>query len=98
MEPMSKITLVVVMLSVAGAAVAQETRPSSDARPSMPYTGTATMLDDGTVALRLRLRSDGTPADDTLTYKVGDRAYDDIVRHLGGLRPGDTKPFSPWKN
>ncbi len=64
----------------------------------MPYTGTATMLDDGTLALRLRLASDGTPANDTFIYKVGDRAYDDILRHLGGLRPGETKPFSPWKD
>ena len=49
----------------------------------MPYTGTAAMLDDGTASLRLRLASDGTPAHDILTYRVGDRAYDDILRHLG---------------
>ena len=55
------------------------------------------MLDDGTLSLHLRLTSDGKPIDDTLTYKTSDRAYDDILRHLGGLRPGDTKQFRPWK-
>jgi hypothetical protein len=94
---MSKAVLVIMMLCLGGASAAQEIR-SSDARPSMPYSGTATMLDDGTVVLRRRLASDGTAVDDSLTYKVGDRAYDDVLRHLRGLRPGDTKPFSPWKD
>jgi hypothetical protein len=97
MESMRKALLVIMMLCIAGASAAQDLRPS-DARPSMPYTGTATMLNDGTLALRLRLASDSTPANDIFTYKVGDRAYDDILRHLGGLRPGETKPFSPWKD
>jgi hypothetical protein len=33
-----------------------------------------------------------------LTYKISDRAYDNVLRHLGGLRPGETKPFTPWKD
>jgi hypothetical protein len=64
----------------------------------MPYAGTAAMLDDGTLALHLRVTSDGKSVSDTLTYNVGDHAYDDILRHLGGLRPGETKPFRPWKD
>ncbi len=95
---MRKTILVVVMLCVAGACAAQEVRQSSDARPSMPYTGTAEMLSDGTITLRLRLNSDGTTARDLLTYRVGDRAYDDVLRHLGGLRPGETRSFNPWKD
>jgi hypothetical protein len=96
METMDKSLLVVLMLCVASAGSAQEAK-TSDARPPMPYTGTATMLDDGTLSLHLRLTSDGKPIDDTVTYKSSDRAYDDILRHLGGLRPGDTKQFRPWK-
>jgi hypothetical protein len=86
-----------VMLGIGGACSAQELR-SSDARPSMPYAGTATMLDDGTLSLHLRLSSDGKSVDDIITYKVSDHAYDDILRHLGGLRPGDAKPFRPWND
>jgi len=70
----------------------------SVARPSMPYTGTATMLEDGSLSLHLRLTDDGKPINETLTYKTTDRGYDDVLRHLGGLGPGDTKSFSPWKD
>lgn len=64
----------------------------------MPYTGTATMQDDGSLVLHLRLTSDGKEIDDALTYKTTDRGYDSVLRHLGGLNPGDTKPFRPWKD
>jgi hypothetical protein len=93
---MNRNIFALLLLFLAGAAFAQE-RQTSDARPSMPYVGTAEMLDDGTLALHLRLSSDGTAVNDTLTYKVSDRAYDDILRHLGGLRPGESKQFRPWK-
>src|SRR5258706_6853169 len=97
MESMSRKFLVLIMLCVAGASTAQQVR-STDARPSMLYFGTAAMLDDGTLALHLRLTSNGKPVSDVLTYKISDRAYDNVLRHLGGLRPGETKLFTPWKD
>jgi hypothetical protein len=56
------------------------------------------MLDDGTIELDLKTTADGKPAEGTLVYKVGDNAYDSIRRQLGGLQPGQTKRFSPWKD
>jgi hypothetical protein len=94
---MSKTLLVIIILCVASASSAVEVK-SSDARPSMPYAGTAAMLDDGTISLHLRLTSDGKPFDGTITYRVTDRAYDNVLRRLGGLRPGETKEFSAWKD
>ena len=94
---MNRKFLVFIMLYVASASTAAEIR-QSDARPSMLYSGTAAMLDDGTLTLHLRPTSDGKAANDVLTYKVSDRAYDDVLRHLGGLRPGETKQFRPWKD
>lgn len=89
----------ILMLTGASAVRADDVKPSpSDARPSMPYTGTATMQDDGSLTLHLRLTRDGKEINDTLNYKTTDRGYDDVVRHLGGLSPGDTKSFSPWKD
>ena len=96
-ETMKRTAIAFIMLCAGGACSAQEIR-SSDARPSMPYTGTAAMLDDGTVSLHLRQTSDGKAVNDTLVYKVGDHAYDNVVRHLGGLRPGETREFGPWKD
>jgi hypothetical protein len=58
----------------------------------------AAMSDDGTLSLHLRLTSDGKPVEDTLIYKVTDRAYDNVLRHLGGINPGETKQFRPWKD
>ena len=94
---MKTTAIVALMLCAAGAAAAQQNR-SSDARPSMPYAGTAVMQDDGTLTLRLRLTSDGKAVSDTIVYKVSDRAYDNVLRHLGGMSPGDTRQFTPWKD
>jgi len=32
------------------------------------------------------------------TIAFSDRAYDNVLRHLGGLRPGERKEFRPWKD
>ena len=98
MRPSQSIVLIVA-LTVTRAAYAGDVLPStSEARASMPYTGTAVMQEDGAVTLHLRLSSDGKDVDDTLTYKTTDRGYDNVLRHLGGLDPGESKPFSPWKD
>jgi len=96
-ETMKTTTVAAIMLCAADPCAAQQIR-SSDARPSMPYAGTAVMQDDGTLTLRLRVTSDGKAVSDTIIYKVSDRAYDNVLRHLGGMRPGDTRQFGPWKD
>ena len=88
---MTKTILTILMLSMAGAALAD------DARPSMPYTGTARMESDGTIILELTATADGKPYDSTLTYKTTDRGYDTIKRHTG-LSPGTTRELRPWKD
>jgi hypothetical protein len=91
--------LVLVIFGASSASFAEDVKPSpSAARPSMPFAGTATMQDDGSLVLHLRLTGDGKEIDDTLTYKPTDRGYDNVLRHLGGLDPGDTKSFRPWKD
>jgi hypothetical protein len=77
----------------------QTIKPStSDARPSMPFSGTAMMLEDGSLTLRLRQTRDGKAIDDTLIYKTTDRGYDSVKRRLGRLAPGETTSFRPWKD
>jgi hypothetical protein len=91
--------LALILIGISGSSFAGDIKPStSDARASMPYTGTAVMQEDGALSLHLRLTSDGKEIDDTLTYKTTDRGYDNVLRHLGGLNPGESKPFSPWRD
>ena len=94
----SGLFLILLTLGASSASAADDMPSRSDARPSIPYAGTATMLDDGSLVLHFRSTSDGKPVDETLTYKTTDRGYDSVLRHLGGLNPGDTRDFSPWKD
>jgi hypothetical protein len=88
---MTKTILTILMLCTASVALAD------DARPSMPYTGTARMESDGTIILQLTATADGKPYDSILTYKTTDRGYDTVKRHTG-LSPGATRPLRPWKD
>ncbi len=59
--------------------------------------GAATMAKDGTISLRLRAEGEGgMTGEGVLTYKRGDPRYGAVLRHLGGLKPGQTKPVPPW--
>ena len=59
--------------------------------------GTATMADDGTIILDLRAEGqEGTVGDARLVYPPTDTRYSEILSHLGGLRPGETKQVLPW--
>jgi hypothetical protein len=59
--------------------------------------GTATMNADATIVLQLRATaSDGTTGDGQLIYPPAHPRYAEILRHVGGLRPGESKPVPPW--
>jgi len=61
------------------------------------YIGVATMLPDGTIHLRLRAPlPGGGSGEGEFDYKPGDPDYQAILAHLGGLKPGETKPVKPW--
>lgn len=59
--------------------------------------GVATMLPDGTIVLELRATgAGGTVGHGRLTYPPQHPDHAMVLRHLGGLRPGETKPVPPW--
>jgi hypothetical protein len=60
--------------------------------------GAATMAKDGTITLRLRAEGPGMTGDGMLIYKPGDARYGEVERHIGGIKPGQTKPVPPWKD
>ena len=66
--------------------------PASNSAP----IGTATMMEDGTIILNLRAQSGGTIGHGQLTYRKADKGYADVLEHLGGLQPGQSRPVPPW--
>jgi hypothetical protein len=76
--------------------------PSStppDARAPDPSAsiGSATMDQAGTIFLQLRAEGpNGLVGDAMFTYKKGDPKYQEIIDHVGGLEPGQSKPVPPW--
>jgi hypothetical protein len=58
--------------------------------------GTATMTEDGTITLNLRAEGDGIVGDGRLVYRKEDKGYADVLQHVGGLKPGESKLVPPW--
>lgn len=58
--------------------------------------GTARMEPDGTIILDLIARDGATTGHGRLVYPRDHPDYAMILRHLGGLRPGETKPVPPF--
>ncbi|MES2293740.1 MAG: hypothetical protein V4527_10630 [Pseudomonadota bacterium] len=61
--------------------------------------GVAAMTNDGTIILRLRAEgAGGMVGEGNLTYKRGNPQYEEVLHHIGGLKPGETKAVPPWKD
>ena len=59
--------------------------------------GVATMNEDRSISLRLRAETpDGATGEGFFTYAPGDKRYDSVLRHIGGLEPGESKPVRPF--
>lgn len=78
--------------------------PSADPPPAAQLSdpqgpiGTATMQADGTLILMLRAEdpSGAITGDAMFTYVPGTKDYEDVLKHIGGLKPGESKPVPPW--
>ena len=75
------------MLALPGAAQGQ---------PAPAPIGVARMKPDGTIILDLVARTGGTTGQARLVYPPGHPDHAMILRHLGGLRPGEVKPVPPF--
>ncbi len=82
-----------VLAAVLASPTAARGQPATPDRTSI---GTARMEADGTIVLDLIARQDGTTGHGRLIYPRGHADYDMILRHLGGLRPGETKAVPPF--
>ena len=62
-----------------------------------PTIGVATMQNDGTIIMDLRSEGPGGMIGDARdVVRPNDPAYADVLKHLGGIKPGETKRIRPW--
>lgn len=59
--------------------------------------GTATMTKAGVIILDLRAETADGAGESRLTYTPANKQYNSILKHLGGLRPGQSKSVPPWE-
>lgn len=71
---------------------------SSTQRREPDSIGMATMEQDGTIVLLLRAEEVGgtTIGDACLQYPPTHPDYQEILSHLGAIKPGESKPVLPW--
>jgi hypothetical protein len=59
--------------------------------------GVATMDEHGTVVLTIRAESGtGLIGDSQISFRPDDARYQEILNHVGGLKPGEEKEVPPW--
>jgi hypothetical protein len=58
--------------------------------------GDATMTEDGTIVVNLRRTRDGMNVSGIVKYPVNSPHYKEVLDHLGGMRPGETKLVPAW--
>jgi hypothetical protein len=58
--------------------------------------GDATMAEDGTITVNMRRTADGIIVSGIVKYRVNDPHYREVLDHLGGMRPGETKLVPAW--
>ena len=95
------VSLAVVLAAAPACSTARECARPGDAKTSaaaQASIGTATMLADGTIVLDLRAGAapGGKKGAARLSYPPGHPQYGEILEHVGGLRPGETKSVPPW--
>lgn len=65
-------------------------------RTTPVYLGTAAMADDGSITVSLDRKLNGKRAEEMIRYPTSDPAYQQIIEHVGGLKPGESKPVLSW--
>ncbi len=66
-------------------------------QPQSKSIGSARMLPDGTIVMKLRASGPGGAIGDAqVTYPKTHPNYQEVLKHLGGMKPGEEKQVPPW--
>ena len=87
---------VVSTTSASPSAHAPTSSSNAPVKDSGASIGVATMEPDGTIVLQLRAEGPGAIGDAQIRYPRAHKEYQQVLDHLGGLEPGETKPVPPW--
>ena len=82
--------LAALLVAISGGALAAENPAPA------PSVGVAKMLEDGTILIGIRGSAPDGPLQAVLMIEPGDTNYQQIIDHVGGLKPGETKSIPPW--
>ena len=82
--------LAVLFLACSGVVLAAENPAPA------PSVGVARMLENGTILIGIRGPGPDSPLQAVLMVEPGDTNYQQIIDHVGGLKPGETKSIPPW--
>lgn len=92
--------ILVILILLVGCGTDRGARIMKDADTSASQEthslGMATMHANGTIKLTMYVDAEGRDAYQVIEYKPGEKYYDSILKHLGGLNPGQEKPVPPW--
>ena len=82
--------------SFAGRALAAERNSQPIPCEDIDSVGRAKMSADGTITLQLGSLWPDPVAESELVFAPDDPQYEEIKHHLGGIKPGESKPVPPW--
>ena len=85
----------IVALRSTTTAVAQFKRDAPIRCEDLDSVGTAQMSAAGAITLHLHSLWPEPKAEAVLTYEPDDPQYEEIKHHLGGIKPGESKPVPP---
>lgn len=75
----------------------QSGKPAHSAEPSGKTIGSAQLTSDGILEVMLRAESeDGAVGDAFFAYRKGTPDYEAMMKHIGGLKRGESKPVPAY--
>lgn len=91
---MSPVLLPAILL---GLALGEQPAAPPAEKPEKCVIGAAKMLADRSIVLRLRAQDpSGALGEGVIIYRPADERYREVLQHIGGLEPGDSKLVPCW--
>lgn len=71
---------------------------STDKSAQEPPIGVAQLKENETIVLHLKGKEGDLSGEAEVEFKLGDKLYDDVFKHLGGIKKGETKLVPAWQD